>query len=121
VNIWAGKAAEAVDAALRHALRAAQIQNQIDSITGGQSAAQGTPQLDPEAQASLQKLTDELAEEDKLAGGVLASMTFAPGDAADVPERPVVYGVGNLVLAGACIGFFVSLWVVNSFKVRRRD
>ncbi len=116
VNIWAAKAHQALQAALRHALRAEQIQDQIDAITG-----QATSGSDPEAQASLQKLTDELAEEDKSAGGVLASMTYAPGDAAEAPERPVLYGVGGLVLAGACVGFFVSLWAVNSFKVRRRD
>jgi uncharacterized protein involved in exopolysaccharide biosynthesis len=120
-NIWAEKAAEALDVALRHALRAEQIQEQISSITSGQSTASGSSGLNTEIQTTLQGLTDELVQEKRLSLGVISIMTFALTETATVPETTALYNLANLVLAGACIGFIISLWVVNSYKVQRCD
>jgi uncharacterized protein involved in exopolysaccharide biosynthesis len=119
-NIWAEKAVEALEVALRHALRAEQIQDQISNITSGQSTALGSSGLNTEIQTTLQSLTDELVQEKRLTQGVLSIMTFALTEAASVPEHPVLYDLANLVLAGVGIGFIISLWVVNSYKVQRR-
>jgi uncharacterized protein involved in exopolysaccharide biosynthesis len=120
-NIWAEEAVEALDVALRRALRAEQIQDQISSITSGQSTASGSSGLNTEIQTTLQGLTDELVQEKRLTQGVISIMTFALSETATAPEKPALYDLANLVLAGACIGFVISLWVVNSYKVQRCD
>ncbi len=119
-NIWAEKAVEALDIALGHALRVEQIRDQINSITSSQPAASGSSGLSEEAQAAIQDLSNELVREKRLSSGVISIMTFALTETASAPEKPVLYDLANLVLAGAIIGFIISLWVVNSYKVRRR-
>jgi uncharacterized protein involved in exopolysaccharide biosynthesis len=120
-NIWAEKADGALSVALEHALRAEQIQDQINSITSSQSAASGSSGLSIETQAALQDLSNELVQEKRLTKGVISIMTFALSETATAPETPALYNLANLVLAGACIGFIISLWVVNSYKVQRCD
>ena len=51
--------------------------------------------------------------------GIISIMKFAITGSASVPSKPVLNYLASLVLAGASIGFIVSLWVVNSFKVQR--
>lgn len=94
-NIWAKNANEALNIALGHALRADQLENQNDS--------------------------SELAQEKRLSLGIIPIMSFGLTEFATVPEEPVLYGQGNLVIAGALIGFIVSLWVVNNLKVSHLD
>jgi capsular polysaccharide biosynthesis protein len=120
-NIWAEKATEALDVALGHALRADQIQDQIDSITNSQPNAAGSPGLSAETQVALQNLSDELLQEKQKSRGMISIMIFAFDGSALVLENPILYDLANLVLAGACIGFVISLWVVNSYKVQRCD
>jgi len=117
-NIWAEKYYAALNGALVHAIRADQIQAQIDAINGSLSAS-GSPVLGPDAQTSLKNLSDELLQEQQLSQGIISIMKFAVTGLAAVPQRPVVYYLANLVLAGACIGFVISLWVVSSSKVQR--
>jgi uncharacterized protein involved in exopolysaccharide biosynthesis len=119
-NLWAEKAIEALDVALGHALRADQIQDQINSIASSQPAS-GSSGLSTEIQATLQNLSSELLQEQQLSLGLISIMKFALTGSAVVPGKPVLYYLANLVLAGACIGFIVSLWVVNNYKVQRRD
>jgi uncharacterized protein involved in exopolysaccharide biosynthesis len=119
-NIWAKKANDALGAALQHAMLVEQLQNRIDTIEA-KLAASGSASPDAETQATLDKLSNELLQEKQLSQGVISIMVFALTDHATVPEKPVLYNLANLVLAGACIGFIISLWVVNSFKVQHRD
>jgi capsular polysaccharide biosynthesis protein len=118
-SLWAEKAEEACNVALGHSLRADQIQSQISIITGSQSAS-GSPAISTKYQATLQNLSDELLQEKRLSLGILPIMKFGLTGSADVPPKPVLYYLANLVLAGACIGFIASLWVVSSYKGQRR-
>ena len=108
-NLWAKTANAALNAALEHAILAEQIQNQISNSTSSQPNS-GTPTL-----------SGELVQEQQLSGGVISIMRFALTSIATVPDKPVLYNLGVMVLAGACIGFIVSLWLVNSCKIRRHD
>jgi hypothetical protein len=119
-NLWAQKAFEALNVDLGHALRADQIQAQISGITSSQPAS-GAPGLSPEIQATLKNLSDDLLLEKQLSQGIISIMKFTITASATAPRNPVLYNLANLVLAGACIGFVISLWVVSSRKVLGRD
>jgi LPS O-antigen subunit length determinant protein (WzzB/FepE family) len=118
-DLWAEKALGALNVDLRHALRADQIQDQISSITGSQPAS-GSSGLSAETQAALQTLSDELLQEKQMSQGVISIMKFALTGSAVVPQDPALYHLADLVLAGACIGFIISLWAINSQKVLNR-
>ena len=118
-NIWAEKTLQALNTALGHAVLADQIQSQIDSFTTSQSTP-GSPLLSPETQTALQNLSDKLAQEQKLSQGVISIMKFTLSQSASVPQKPVLYNLADLVLAGACIGFILSLWVVGRYQGQRR-
>jgi uncharacterized protein involved in exopolysaccharide biosynthesis len=115
-NIWAEKFYKALNGALGHAIRADEIQAQIDAING--SLSSGSPVLGPEAQTSLKNLSDELSQEQQLSQGIISIMKFTVTGSAAVPQKPVLYNLAGLVLAGVCIGFVISIWVVSSFKVQ---
>jgi uncharacterized protein involved in exopolysaccharide biosynthesis len=119
-NLWAQKFYEALNTALGHAIHADQIQAQIDAINSSLSAS-GSSVLGPETQTTLKTLSDELLQEQQSSQGIISIMKFTETGSAIVPQGPVIYRLANLVLAGACIGFVVSLWVVSSYKVRRHD
>jgi uncharacterized protein involved in exopolysaccharide biosynthesis len=118
-NLWLEKTGEALNAALAHAIRADQIQAQINNITGSQSHT-GVPELTAEDRATLQVLSNDLLQEKQSSLGILSIMKFSPSRPAAAPQQPVLYYLAELVLAGACIGFVASLWMVNSHKGQRR-
>jgi capsular polysaccharide biosynthesis protein len=108
-NLWAKTANAALNAALEHAILAEQIQIQISNSTSSQ----------PNSGTST--LSNELVQEQQLSGGVISIMRFAFTSFATVPDKPVLFNLGVMVLAGACIGFLLSLWLVNSYKIRHHD
>jgi len=125
-NIWAEKATNALDLALYHALQAEQLQVQIDGLENclaGTSGQAASTQMDckdysqEELQAMLQDQTDKLVQEKKSSLGFIPIMAIGLTELASVPEKSAIYGQANLVLAGACIGLVVSLWVINTLKV----
>jgi hypothetical protein len=116
-NLWAEKFYVALDTALGHAIQADQIQAQINNINSGLSNS-GSPVLSPDAQATLKTLSTELKQEKQLSQGVISIMKFAQTRSATAPQKPVLFYLADLVLAGTCIGFVISLWVVNSTKVQ---
>lgn len=118
-NIWADKAEKALNVALAHAIRADQVQVQMVSFISGRSIS-GSPELSAEDQAVLNNLSNELLQEKQLSLGIISIMKFALTSSAPVPQKPVLYYLANLVLAGACIGFVISLWAVNSYQGQRR-
>jgi len=117
-NIWAEKFYGALNVALGHAVRADQIQTQIDAINSSLSAT-GSSVPSSDAQTALKNLSDELLQEQQSSQGIISIMKFAQTGSAIAPQSPVLYRLANLILAGACIGFVVSLWVVSSYKVQR--
>jgi capsular polysaccharide biosynthesis protein len=119
-NLWAENSRELLNTALGHAIQADLIQDQITSITNGQPAS-GSPTFSPAIQATLKTLSDDLLKEKQLSLGVISIMKFALTGSATVPQTPVLYQLADLVLAGACIGFLISLWVASRRKVLSRD
>jgi capsular polysaccharide biosynthesis protein len=128
-NLWATIAEQTLNDALVHALLAEQLQNQINSLQSCLPPL--TPIPDPpivveachsysldDIHTALQSRATEMAEEQHLSQGILSITSISLNHSAAVPAEPVLYGQGNLVLAGACIGFFLSLWVTNIPNVR---
>lgn len=114
-NLWAEKAIEVLNADLAHALRADQIQAQINTLTGSQPAS-GSSGYSPEIQASLKTLSDDLMQEKQSSQGIISIMKFAQTGSAIAPKSPALYDLAGFVLAGACIGFVISLWAAGSHK-----
>jgi hypothetical protein len=128
-NIWVQISTDALNSALTHALQADQIQAQIyglENCLGGTTPRAVTIQMDCKGysheviQTMLLDQTKTLVNEKKLSLGILSVMTFGLVDLAVAPGTPILYGQGGLVLAGAFLGFLVSLWAVNTPKVSRR-
>lgn len=131
-NLWANIAEQTMNDALMHALLAEQLHNQIDRLQSCLPPLMLVPEPIPvpvecqsysldEINSRVQGWAIEMADEQRLSQGILSITTISLNRSASVPEKPVLYGQASLVLAGACIGFFISLWVVNIPKVRRRD
>ena len=131
-NLWASIAEQSMNDALKHALLAEQLQNQIDRLQSCLPSI--TPEPGPvtapkecqiysleEINARVQGWAIEMADEQRLSQGILSITTISLNHSASIPEKPVLFNLANLVLAGACIGFFVSLWVTDIPKVRRSD
>jgi uncharacterized protein involved in exopolysaccharide biosynthesis len=118
VNWWAENADKALYVALEHAIGADQIRDQISSLIGRQSGS-GSFGLNSEFRVTLSDLSNDYLQEQRLSLGLISIMKFAITGLATIPERPILYNLSNLVIAGAFIGFIVSLWVVNSHKVKR--
>jgi capsular polysaccharide biosynthesis protein len=128
-NLWASIAEKTMNDALVHALLAEQLQNQINSLQSCLPSLTPVPEppvvvvachsysLD-DINTHLQRWATEMAEEQRLSQGILSITTISLNHSATVPVEPVLYGQANLVLAGTCIGFFISLWVTNIPNVR---
>jgi hypothetical protein len=114
-NLWVDKAYEALNTSLEHAMLADQVQAQINNIKASLSIP-ATRALASDEQAALKKLSDELIQENISSKGVISIMKFVKSESATVPSKITLYNLANLVLAGACVGFLVSLWVAGSYK-----
>ena len=127
-NIWAQVANEALNSALGHALQAKQLQDQVDLLKACQPVVPGTIESTPtpspippdcgvisltEIQTIIQSSAEVLVQEKKLSFGILPIMEFSLTGEASIPEEPVLYGRASLTLAGALIGFILSLWVAG--------
>jgi hypothetical protein len=118
-NLWAEKTYDSLKTALGHAIQADQIQAQITTITSNQLSP-GSATINPEIQATLKTLSDNFLQENQLSLGVVSIMKFALTRLATVPQIPALYNLADLVLAGACVGFIISLWVMSRRKVLSR-
>ena len=67
---------------------------------------------------ALATLAPELATETSQSQGFISILQFALPETASVPDKPVIYAQGKLVLAGAAAGFVIALWVA-SFKRKK--
>jgi uncharacterized protein involved in exopolysaccharide biosynthesis len=64
-------------------------------------------------------LSGELRTEIDLSRGILPVFSFEALNAAVVPQTPVLYGRGVMLLSGAFIGLFVGLWFLLVFPRKR--
>jgi uncharacterized protein involved in exopolysaccharide biosynthesis len=134
-NIWAQVANDALNTALEHAIQAEQLQNQIDMLEAclpfapGMTESTVNPPPSPndcerfslvDIQTVLQSWTDDLVQDKKLSLGILSIMEFSLTSNAPIPDKPALFDQASLTLAGALIGFVISLWVAGSRRVRRR-
>jgi capsular polysaccharide biosynthesis protein len=131
-NLWATISEKTMNDALKHALLADQLQNLIDRLQNclpsNPPVQEPLPALDEcqsysldEIKSRLQNWAIEMADEQRLSQGVLPITTITLNRLATVPEEPVLFNQASLILAGACVGFFVSLWAASWYKIQRRD
>jgi capsular polysaccharide biosynthesis protein len=119
-NLWAQNFYSALNAALAHAIHADQIQSEIDAITGAASPS-GSSVISPKDQTALTSLSNELLLEQQSSQGIISIMKFSQTGSAIAPKSPVLYRLAILVLAGAGIGFVVSIWLASSYKLQRHE
>ncbi len=117
-NRWAQVAYSTLGDAQSHALAADRLSRLQDSLASclEQSVATGPAQalcnldhLDT-IQADLAKIGSTLNQEQLASQGILPYVTFTLPETAQTPNRPVIYGQGAMMLAGALIGLALSLW-----------
>ena len=66
-----------------------------------------------EIEKALAGMSTELAAEESQSQGLISILEFALTETATVPDKPVIYGQGNLVFAGAIVGFVIALRVAS--------
>ena len=129
-NVWAYIAEQRLNEALKHSLMTAQLQTQVDSLQNCLPSSTDLTVTVPVAcksfslddiNSKIQEWSNELATEQALSLGILPIMTITLSQTASVPLDPVLYGRASVVMAGACIGFVLSLWLTGSRKGHRRD
>ncbi len=124
-NLWADIADQALNEALRHALVTDSLQKQINGLQSCLPSATPVPPSSAdscsnysltEINTDIQNLSDQVVVEKSQSLGLLPTMSFSPVSPASIPETPVEYQAGSLTLAGALIGFILSLWITNIHK-----
>jgi uncharacterized protein involved in exopolysaccharide biosynthesis len=132
-NLWAEVAYERLIQAREHASQAYLLQQQL---TGWLICLPGyvtpTPGSSPlilavpswsekcenytieEIEEIQSRLSTEIAAEQQQSLGVLPFLNFVLAEKASVPDQPILYRQGIVVLAGAVIGLVVSVWIILS-------
>ncbi len=118
-NIWAEKSLAQLDAALAHALRVDVLENEVNELARSRSNPVTSENYEV-FQAEIQTRIFGIIQEKKASLGVISIMVFTPGEPALPPTEPRQFTGGSMVLAGAVIGFVVSLWAVNKIQVKKR-
>lgn len=120
-NLWAERALEALKEASRAALEVGVLQSHLDTLERCLSSAVATdPVLGACAGASLAEIQAEIAAVgDAITTARSASRGMLPGmgyqwtQQAVPAARPVVYGRGRLVLAGALVGLLAAVLLLE--------
>jgi len=132
VNAWAEIAYQTLAQAQEHAIKAEQLQVQV-SAWQACLPTYVTPTPKPnqtslysfvwnkncehysleEINNALAGLSAELAAEESQSQGLIPILEFALTETATVPDKPVIYGQGSLVFAGAMVGFVIALWLAS--------
>lgn len=138
VDLWAEMAYQKLQQAQEHAILAYQIQQELDgwlaclpghmTPTPGPLTQQtrfvpgwneGCTQHTPEEIESITvRLSKTWLAQSKESLGLAPFLTFTPPEKASLPESPVLYDRGTLILAGATVGFLVAIWMVSLREAR---
>lgn len=132
VNTWAEIAYQTLAQALEHAIKAEQLQVQVSAwqtclptyVTPTPEPNQTSPYSFvwnkdcelysfEEIENTLAGLSAELAAEESQSQGLISILKIALTETATVPDKPVIYDRGNLVFAGAVVGFVIALWIAS--------
>jgi hypothetical protein len=119
-NAWADSSLQALEQAMIHAIRAAELQTavyragcklELDPASPGQAIWHCER---PNASARPSNLPQALMNEANLSKGLLPSMSFSLLQRAKPPSTPVVWGRGGLMLAGTLLGLVISVLAIIS-------
>lgn len=114
-NAWGASALLALQTAQGHAWRAANLQGelyqascQLQAAAGGASQPKwvcksGNPSFSPD------QAVGQLMQEASLSRGILPILSFSLHSQASLPGQPVVYGRGEVVLAGLILGWLLGV------------
>jgi uncharacterized protein involved in exopolysaccharide biosynthesis len=119
-NLWAAETKKQFDDARAHALKADGLQRYMYALEGclesapARSPADGLCQVSrlTDVQALMASTYAELIPEKDASRNILPAVTYTLSQNADVPTRPVAYGMNSMVLAGALIGLFISIAII---------
>lgn len=121
-NLWGERGAAALSEASGHAITVGLLQRRLDQMEGClQSIASTEPvqatcnlQSLPDLQAQIAETGAALRAEQEASLGMMPGLEYNWTEKATVPTRPVLYGQGTLILAGAIIGLALAVAVIQS-------
>lgn len=118
-NLWGEAALQALSDSYRNAITVEGLSRYLDSLESCIAVSTAVEPVQPlcsyQNLADLQQRIEEAGQE--LHAAKIASRGMMPGlgfqwtEKAFVPERPILYGRGSLVLAGALIGLVAAVWL----------
>lgn len=124
-NAWAVSAERNFWEAYAHALRAVDLQTQLDQIQSELANLKAESSQDPNIKESIKQLEDvsadlesELQTDLTLSHGVVSFISFEFTNRASVPAEPVTHGVGSIILSGNLLGILAGL--ILSFVIQLR-
>lgn len=121
-NIWRDVSYRALQEAYGHAVKAEGLLRFLDALEScleeSVAAAPGeAPCQYPDLASLLAEIenTGKKAEEERFAShGLSTALLIAPGEPAQVPEKPTKFGLNSLILAGGLTGFLLAAWAVSA-------
>lgn len=125
-NAWASTAEQAFWNAYTHALRAVDLQTQLDQIEMQLASLKNDPAPDSNNMSEIERLEHLVPQQEliirdelKLSQGVVTFVSFNVDNNAIIPTEPVIRQVGTLVLSGAVIGIIAGLlYIIVASKLR---
>jgi len=124
-NLWVNRAYAALIDAHEHAMKAQVLRNYLAAMKECPSIPNGEPSTPSlcgsasleEVQKNILAVETELEKETIASLGIIPALSIALSKNATLPNSPVSFGVGLLILAGALIGFFLAL-IIISYNIR---
>ncbi len=121
VNLWADEANRQLMEAYGHAVKAQTLQRYLDGLQRCIGLRPALPDGDTicslaslnDVQSQIQATNSSLSNENIASRGIIAAVSFDLSQKATIPTAPSLYGRNSIIMAGAIIGFFISLWGVQ--------
>jgi uncharacterized protein involved in exopolysaccharide biosynthesis len=117
-DAWATASKQALEEAVSHAWRAAELQTAFFNLGCKLTEAEdvpGTAVWDCEAdrgQTEPEDLAEAVRREVELTHGIIPALSVVRLNEAPLPERPILWGRGALILAGLLLGSLAGIVVV---------
>ena len=120
VNAWAESGLSALETAVLHAWRIAELQGMLFDVGCRLEPRQVDIELvlwrceEESAQFELEQISSDALEEARLSRGILPALSFSILERAFPPTQPVLWGRGLMALSGAMIGLLLgAAWVAT--------
>ena len=119
-NLWVNRAYTALVDAHEHAMKAQVLSNYLAAMKECPSISNVEPSIPSicgsasveETQKNIFSIEAILEKETVASQGIIPALSISLSKNATLPNSPVSFGTGLLILAGALIGFFLALMII---------